>query len=48
MACTCSETVISYYLARAIMRKRGLLRENTPEMKIFKYCVEISTGFTIK
>jgi len=33
------------------MRKRGILEvllcgENTLEMAIFKYCVEISTGFT--
>jgi len=51
MACMCSEIVISCYLARVIMRKRGLLEvflygENTLETAIFKYCVEISTEFT--
>jgi len=51
MACMCGEIVTPYYLARFIMRKRGLLEmllygENTHEMAIFKYCVEISTGFT--
>jgi hypothetical protein len=51
MACMCSEIVISYYFARVIMPRRGLLevllyRENTLEMALVKYCVEISTGFT--
>jgi hypothetical protein len=51
MACMCIAIVISYYLARVIMRKLGLLEvllygENTLEIAIVKYCVEISTEFT--